>query len=162
MFKVESNGFFKNHILDIDYAEDIEFNDFEKDDSINVMVDNYDFSINDLKDLKSIGKLKRNPLLDHYITEEEYEQLAVNYYIVYNRQSDLLKVVISIYDFDFAYDEIVLFLMTFDRQIDIIINTKEEHDLIIGKLDDYCRHLGYKDLKDFFEKECDNVIGGNK
>lgn len=162
MFKVESNGFFKNHILDIDYAEDIEFNDFEKDDSINVMVDNYDFSINDLKDLKSIGKLKRNPLLDHYITEEEYEQLAVNYYIVYNRQSDLLKVVISIYDFDFADDEIVLFLMTFDRQIDIIINTKEEHDLIIGKLDDYCRHLGYKDLKDFFEKECDNVIGGNK
>lgn len=154
MLKLVSNGFFKNRILDIDYHEDIEFNESERNDSINVMVDNYDFDMNDLKDLQTVD-IARNPFKDHFVTEEEYNSLAVNYYINYDRQKDLLSVIISVYDFDFADDEIVLFLNKFERQIEIIISTKEEHDLIIKKFDDYCNFLGYKDLKDFFKKECD-------
>lgn len=165
MLKLLSNGFFKNgkKNVGIDYNEDIIFNEFETNDSINLMVGNYNFDINDLKVLQlADDTFEKNPFTQRCITKEEYDTLAVNYYIDYDRQNDLLKIVISIYDFDYADDEIILFLNEFDRQVDIIINTQEEKDIIMKKINDYCIYCGYNDLEDFFKKEYDEVLGGNE
>ena len=163
MLKLLSNGFFKNgkNNIGIDYKEDIEFNEFETNDSINLMVDDYNFDMNDLKVLQlADDTFEKNPFTQHCITKEEYDTLAINYYIYYDRQNDLLKIVISIYDFDYADDEIILFLNGFNRQVDIIINTQEEKDIIMKKINDYCVYCGYNSLEDFFKKEYDEVLGG--
>ncbi len=165
MLKLLSNGFFKNgkNNIGIDYKEDIEFNEFETNDSINLMVDDYNFDMNDLKVLQlADDTFEKNPFTQHCITKEEYDTLAINYYIYYDRQNDLLKIVISIYDFDYADDEIILFLNGFNRQVDIIINTQEEKDIIMKKINDYCVYCGYNSLEDFFKKEYDEVLGGNE
>lgn len=149
--KLLSNGFFKNHKLGIDYLEDFDFTD---DEVFNVVVDYYDFNINDLQNLVTIKGL--NVLGKHFITDDEYDNLAVNHYIEYNVASDELKVIISIYDFDNINENVEKFISSFGREVQIIINTEEERSIIFDMLNKYFIHCDYNGLEDFINKEIKN------
>jgi hypothetical protein len=151
--KLLSNGFFKKNYFSLDYHEDIEFTEFNNTDEINAMVDDYSFNINDLKDLEAVNG--DNILKEHFITDDEYEGFAVNYYVLYSRQKDKFTFVISIYDFDSADKELVNFIEKFGRQISIEINTDEEIKEFRRKFDCICKHFGYEDLADFYIEEFD-------
>lgn len=159
-----SNGFFSKNVykgrknnIEIDYNEEAMFNEFYNNDSFNVMVDKYNFDINDLAELKAENG--ENILKDFYIDKEDYEFLAENHYIEYSRTDDILKVTITIYDFeDCMNKDLLAFLEKFGRTIEIIVNTQEERDIIFKKLDDYFRNYGYENMQDFLEIEYDEYI----
>lgn len=152
-----SSGFFKEgkHKVGIDYNEEAMFDEIENDNTFNVMVDNYNFNINDLAVLKVANG--KNFLNEHIITDEEYMYFAENHYIEYCKANDMLKVIITIYDFDNCIDKDLLkFLEKFGRTIEIIINTEEERNIIFKQLNDYFKYYGYEDIEDFLEKEYEN------
>lgn len=158
-----SNGFFTKDVykgrkynVEIDYNEEAQFDEIENDDTFNVMVDEYNFDINDLADLKAVNG--NNILKEYEVDKEEYMYIAENHYIEYCQSKDLLKVIITIYDYDkFANKDLVNFIEKFGRCIEIIINTKEEKDLFMKKLDNYFVDLGYEDTKDFIKKESEEI-----
>lgn len=159
--KLLSNGFFKNYFVDIDYNEEIQFTEFDMEDEINVLCYNYNFNINDLRDLVAVdenGKIIKNILKDHFITDDEYETIALNYYILYSRKKDEFVVSLCIYDLDLENKELSDFLWKFQKEINIVINTDEEKKYFREKLDNCCQYWSYEDIEDFYSKEYDYYI----
>ena len=154
-----SNGFFikdvykgRKYNVEIDINEEAQFDEVENDDTFNVVVNEYNFDINDLADLKAVNG--KNILKDYEISKEEYMYIAENHYIEYSQSKDLLKVLVIIDDYDkFANKDLVNFIEKFGRCIEIIINTKEEKELFMKKLDNYFIDWGYEDTKDFIKEE---------
>lgn len=158
ILRLLSSGFFKEGVnkISIDYNEEAVFDEFENDDTFNVMVDDYSFGINDLAKLKAING--KNILNEYHITDKQYMYFAENHYVEYSRANDMLKVIINIYDFDNCIDkDLLAFLEKFGRNIEIIINTEEERNIIFKQLDDYFKYNGYEDMQDFLVKEYDEV-----
>lgn len=158
ILRLLSSGFFKEGVnkISIDYNEEAVFDEFENDDTFNVMVDDYSFGINDLAKLKATSG--KNILNEYHITDEQYMYFAENHYVEYSRANDMLKVIINIYDFDRYIDkDLLAFLEKFGRSIEIIINTEEERNIIFKQLDDYFKYNGYEDMQDFLVKEYDEV-----
>lgn len=158
ILRLLSSGFFKEGVnkISIDYNEEAVFDEFENDDTFNVMVDDYSFGINDLAKLKATNG--KNILNEYHITDEQYMYFAENHYVEYSRANDMLKVIINIYDFDNCIDkDLLAFLEKFGRSIEIIINTEEERNIIFKQLDDYFKYNGYEDMQDFLVKEYDEV-----
>ena len=106
-----SNGFFKKHKIDLDFNEEIMFDEFENNDTINLVCNNYDFSINDLKKLKS-KNFEKN-ILKRGISKNEYNNIFLNYYVEYSREKDEFKIIINIYDYNAVNKEFEDFLNSF-------------------------------------------------
>lgn len=150
--KLFSNGFFVDRDIYMNTCEDTEFEYIgQNKDETRVPVSNFFFSLNDLRDLEGINFLKQ-----HYITDEEYDSIALNCFVVYKRDmkayTDELIFRICIYNGANTSEQLYKFLEKLNFQIDIVINTEQERNKFFDLLNDYFNVFGFDNIEEYIEK----------
>ena len=133
--EILSNGFFKNHHIEIDYYEEHNYHDWES--VVDFYCDEYNF------DLRDFNIEKHNRLED--------EGYYANYYILYNYKTKDIEVLITIYE-DFGTEN------ELDTEYVIKINTEEEKKIFKDKLDTWAeKHNGSKTIDEYIKKEMEDM-----